>query len=233
MSKIIRFEIDGKECLADTGTYLIEAAKKNNVYIPYLCNLPGIKPRGSCRICTVKINGKLATACTTPVTEGMKVESQIPELDELRKSIVEILFVEGNHFCPSCEKSGSCELQALAYRFRITSPRFPYLFPKREVEAAHPKLLKDHNRCILCKRCIRAIKDEQGRSLFAFRKRGHLTEISIDTETSASISDDLAKKAMEICPVGAIIRKRKGFDVPIGKRKWDQRQIGSEVEAVS
>ncbi|MFP4466323.1 MAG: 2Fe-2S iron-sulfur cluster-binding protein [Candidatus Goldiibacteriota bacterium] len=230
MATFVKFTIDGRECMAEEGTQLVEAAKENNVYIPTLCNYPGIPPKGSCRICTVLINGRPATACTTKVAEGMEIQNNIPEITDFRKAIVEILFAEGNHLCPSCERSGNCELQALGYKYQMLVPRFPYLFPKREVEAKHPKLLKDHNRCILCKRCIRGIKNSSGKSVFAFGKRGEHIQINIDPETSKGLSDELAQKAMDICPVGAIIRKEKGFDVPIGKRKYDARPIGSDVE---
>lgn len=83
---------------------MIEAARENGIYIPTLCNYPGIKPKGSCRVCSVKINGRMMTACTTPVTDGMVIENHTPEIDALRKAILELFFVEGNHFCPSCEK---------------------------------------------------------------------------------------------------------------------------------
>ena len=146
--------------------------------------------------------------------------------------MVEILFAEGNHLCPSCERSGSCELQALAYRYRMTVPHFPYLFPRRDVEAWHPKILKDHNRCILCKRCIRGIRNGAGQALFAFGKRGDRLVINIDHETSKDVSNELVQQAMDICPVGAILRKRKGFDVPIGRRKYDRVPIGAEEEQI-
>lgn len=232
MANLVNFTIDGKEFLAQEGRYLISAARDNGVYIPSLCNYEGIKPKGSCRMCTVRVNGKLTTACTTRVFDGLEIENISDELEELRKGIVELMFTEGNHFCPSCEKSGFCELQALAYRYRITVPRFPYLSPDRPVESRNPKLMKDQNRCILCKRCIRAIKDEKGKSLFAFKNRGYKVVISCDTELARGISDELAQKAMDICPVGAILKKRKGFSVPIGKRPFDKKEIGSEVGAV-
>ncbi|MCG8572248.1 MAG: 2Fe-2S iron-sulfur cluster-binding protein [Spirochaetes bacterium] len=228
-SKFIHFTIDGKECIGDSGDFILEAAKKNGIYIPSLCNYEGVPPRGSCRICTVLVNGKMMTACTTRVTEGMKIETETEELNDLRKAVIEILFVEGNHLCPACEKSGSCELQALAYRFNMDVPRFPYQFPDRDVEATNPKIIKDHNRCILCKRCIRGVKDEQGRSYFAFRKRGYEVEITIDTELANKMSDDLAQKAMDMCPVGAILRRGIGFSQPIGSRKFDKEPIGSDV----
>lgn len=229
MPAFIKFTLNGKQCLAEDGSYLVEAARECGVYVPTLCNYPGIPPKGACRICTVMVNGIPSTACTTKVTEGMTVVTSTPELESFRKSIVEILFAEGNHLCPSCEKSGSCELQALAYRYRMTVPQFPYVFPKRDVEAWHPKILKDHNRCIQCKRCIRGIHTKEGKALFAFGKRGDKVVINIDRETSKNLSDELAQKAMDLCPVGAIIVKGKGFRVPIGERKYDKVPIDEDV----
>jgi [NiFe] hydrogenase diaphorase moiety small subunit len=97
------------------------------------------------------------------------------------------------------------------------------------VEAWHPRILKDHNRCILCKRCIRGIHTAQGKSLFAFGKRGDRLVINIDPETSRDASEELLQQAVEMCPVGAIIRKGTGFDVPIGRRRFDRMQIGSDI----
>ncbi|MBN2613040.1 MAG: (2Fe-2S)-binding protein [Bacteroidales bacterium] len=233
MDTIIRITIDGIECMASRGQYIVEAAKENGIYIPTLCNYPGVKPKGSCRICTVKVNGKLMTACTTPVSQGMQIENNTSELNELRKAIIELLLVEGNHFCPSCEKSGFCELQALAYRFKVMVPRFPYSFPLRKVDASHPKIIKDQNRCILCKRCIRAVKDDKGRSIFAYRRRSHRVEVGVDAKLGKLLTDELAQKAMDVCPVGSIIVKEKGFAVPIGERKYDNKPIGSDIENIS
>jgi [NiFe] hydrogenase diaphorase moiety small subunit len=230
MSTVVKFTIDGKECAAEQGSYILAAAKRNGIYIPSLCNIEGVAPRGSCRICTVKVNGKMMTACSTPVSDGMVIENDSEELRDLRVQILEVLFVEGNHFCPACEKSGNCELQALAYRFKIMIPRYPYQFPVREVEATIPKLVKDHNRCILCKRCIRAIKTADGKNFFAFKKRGHKLTISIDPSLADQITDELAQKAADICPVGALLKKEVGFSQPIGKRVFDTIPIGSDVE---
>lgn len=230
MNQIVNITIDGIECIAAKGQYIIDAAKENGIFIPSLCNYPGVKPRGSCRICTVKVNGRLMTACTTPVADKMEIENNSEELNDLRKAIIELLFIEGNHFCPSCEKSGNCELQALAYRFNMMVPRFPYNFPLREVDATNPKLIKDQNRCILCKRCIRAIHDNRGRSIFAYKRRGQRVEIGIDPKIGKDLSDELAIKATDVCPVGALLLREKGFDVPIGERKYDKQPIGSDIE---
>ncbi len=232
MSEKIKFTIDDKECFAEKGQNVLDAATDNGIFIPALCHIRGVKPAGACRLCNVKIAGRLMTACTTPVESGMEIENDIPEIQDLRLAIIEMLFVEGNHFCPACEKSGNCELQALAYRYQMMVPRFPYEFPVKEIDASCPKLIIDHNRCILCKRCIRSFKDENGKNIFAFKKRGHKLQINIDEKLSANLSDEMAQKAMDICPVGAIIHKGKGFDEPIGTRKYDKVPIGSDIESV-
>lgn len=230
MSTLVNFKIDGVDCLAESGIYIVEAARENGIYIPTLCNIQGVKPRGSCRICTVLVNGRPMTACTTPVTMGMDIKNNTPELNDIRKAIIEVLFVEGNHFCPSCEKSGCCELQALAYRFQVMVPRFPFLFPRREVDASNPKIIKDHNSCILCKRCIRGIKTEDGKNIFAYKKRGIELEIIIDPELGNKFTDELAQQAVDICPVGALLAREKAYQVPIGRRKYDKEPIGIEDE---
>jgi [NiFe] hydrogenase diaphorase moiety small subunit len=232
MATTITFKIDGKECTAQEGTLLVEAAKANGVYIPTLCNYPGLKPKASCRICTVKINGRPMTACTTPVLQGMEIENNTEDLNEIRKEIIELLFVSGNHFCPACEKSGDCELQALAYRFHIMAPRFPFAFPQKTVDASHSKIIKEQNRCILCKRCIRGIKDEKGRSIFAYRNRSHKSEVVVDPLLGAEMSWEKANEAMNICPVGSILVRERGFITPIGERKYDKEPIGSDIEKV-
>ncbi|MCX8161020.1 MAG: 2Fe-2S iron-sulfur cluster-binding protein [Candidatus Saccharicenans sp.] len=225
----IKFTVDGKECQAEAGLTIYEAAKANGIYIPVLCHFEGLKPVGSCRICSVRVNGRWMAACTQPVTPGMVIENSSPEVEEYRKAIIEMLFVEGNHFCPACEKSGNCELQALAYRYQIMVPQFPYLFPKKEIEA-FPKFLLEHNRCVQCQRCIRAIQTPDGKKVFAMKNRSGRVRINVDRKLAARLSDEQAQKAMDICPVGAILKKEVGFRVPIGKRKYDRQPIGSDIE---
>ncbi len=225
----IRFTIDGKECWAEEGQYMIEAARDNDVFIPSLCNMSGVIPAGSCRICNVRMNGRSVAACTTPISRDLEnavVENITPEIEKIRQTIIELLFAEGNHFCPSCEKGGSCELQALAYRYKVMVLQFEHRFPIREVDATSPKIFLDRNRCIFCKRCIRVFRDRNNHGLFAFYKRGHNLEIHIDHELAGNLTDEMAQKAMNTCPVGAILRKEKGYDVPIGQRKFDKVPIG-------
>ncbi len=170
MNNKIKFKIDGKEIITESGKTVVEAARDNGVYIPTLCNFPGVPPKGSCRMCTIKINNRFMTSCTTPAAAGMEIENDTPEINELRKSIIELLFVSGNHFCPSCEKSGNCELQALAYRYQMMVPRYPFSFPQKEVDASSPKIIKDQNRCVLCQRCMKTIKTDNGERYFSFSR---------------------------------------------------------------
>jgi len=230
MSQQIKLNIDGKVISTEKGKTIVEAAKENGIYIPTLCNFEGAKPKGCCRMCTIKINNRFMTACTTPAADGMEVQNNIPELNDIRKSIIELLFVTGNHFCPSCEKSGNCELQALAYRYQMMVPRFPYTFPQKEVDGSSPLIIKDQNRCIACKRCIKTIFDEHGRHYFAYKNRGYELEVILDEKLGKEMTKELAKLAMENCPVGSILLKEKGYDEPIGKRKYDKNIIGSEIE---
>ncbi len=231
MSETIKFTIDGKACTAEAGQTILQAATANGVYIPALCYFEGIGATGTCRICTVMVNGRPMAACTTPVAEGLKVENDTAEIQEMRKTIIEMLFVEGNHFCPACEKSGNCELQALAYRYQMMAPRFEYEFSQREIDASSPKLLIERNRCILCKRCVKSLFTKDGKALFAIANRGCKSTINLEHGVAAEIDDEMAQRAMDLCPVGAIIRKEKGFDTPIGQRKYDKQPIGSGIKA--
>lgn len=230
MSEKVSFTIDGKTLTAEAGQFIVDAAAEQGVYVPTLCHMKGEKPAGSCRICTVKVNGRTMAGCTTPIEANMVIENNTPELSELRKVIIELLFVEGNHFCPACEKSGNCELQAMGYRYQMMVPRFEYNFPKREVDATAPKIYLERNRCIFCKKCIRTIKTADGKNIFAFRNRGADLEINMDLKLAAGMTDEQAQQAMDICPVGCILKKEVGFVQPIGTRKYDNEVIGSEIE---
>jgi [NiFe] hydrogenase diaphorase moiety small subunit len=226
----IKFTIDGRECAAVPGQTIVEAARDNGVYIPTLCRYEGLRPSGSCRVCTVRCTGRYMSACTQPVTEGMAVENDVADLNDMRKSILEMLFVEGNHMCPTCQKSGNCELQALAYRFQMLVPRFPYQFPRREVDAAGAQLLMDQNRCIKCLRCVRGIRTRDNKAVFGPLRRSGDKKIFVDAVLASGLSERWANKAMERCPVGTILKKEPAFGVPIGRRKYDREPIGSEIE---
>jgi [NiFe] hydrogenase diaphorase moiety small subunit len=232
MSDTITFTIDGVEVKGHPGQTILEAAEAAGIYIPRLCYFEGLAPFGSCRVCTVLVNGRPQAACTQPVAAGMVVDNNTPELRKHRGNLIEMLFVEGNHFCMFCEKSGNCELQAMAYRFGIAAPKYPYLFPDRDVDASHPDVMIDRNRCILCARCVRASRDVDGKSVFGFVGRGSHKRLAVNAEKDLAGTDAVAAdKAMGVCPVGSLMRKRLGFTTPIGQRKYDHEPIGSDVEA--
>jgi len=231
MSDTITFTIDGVEVQARPGQTIIQAADEAGVYIPRLCYFKDLQPHGSCRLCTVMVNGRPQSACTQPVAEGMVVENDTDALKHLRRNLIEMLFVEGNHFCMFCEKSGNCELQAQAYRHGIAAPKYPYLFPHRDVDASHADIFIDHNRCILCARCIRASRDLDGKSVFQFVGRGPGKKVAVNARARlADTNVDVTDQAIAVCPVGAILRKRVGYAVPIGQRQYDHKPIGSDIE---
>lgn len=229
---LITFEIDGVEVKGTAGQTILQAADQAGIYIPRLCAFDGLEPFGSCRVCTVKVNGRFQAACTQPIAENAVVENDTPELLEFRRNIIDMLFVEGNHFCMFCEKSGNCELQAMAYRFGITAPKYPYMFPAdRKIDASHPDIFLDHNRCILCARCIRASKDLDGKNVFQFVGRGKHKHIAVNARARLSDTDiDVTDKAVSSCPVGAILTKHVGYAIPVGQRKYDQQPIGIDIE---
>jgi len=232
MSDTITFRIDGVAVTGRPGQTIMQAADEAGIYIPRLCARDGLSAYGACRVCTVMVNGRPQAACTQPIAEGMVVENDTEKLLEIRRGIVEMLFVEGNHFCMFCEKSGNCELQALAYRLGITAPRYPYAFPERDVDASHPGIFIDRNRCVLCGRCMRASAELDGKHVFDFVGRGRDRRIAVDAEARLADTDmDAADQAAEACPVGAILKKRVGYAVPIGQRLYDHQPIGSDIEA--
>ncbi len=232
MSDKITITIDGVEIQGAPGQTILEAADAAGIYIPRLCAKDELCAFGSCRVCTVIANGRPQAACTQPIAEGMIVENDTEQLRNIRSSIIEMLFVEGNHYCMFCEKSGNCELQALGYRFGMTTPRYPYMFPERAVDASHPDIWIDHNRCVLCGRCVRASRDLDGKHVFEFVGRGPDRRIAVNAEARlADTKLDIADKACDVCPVGAILKKRVGYAVPIGQRKYDHEPIGSDIEA--
>lgn len=232
MSNIVTFTIDGVKVEGTVGQTIMEAADQAGIYIPRLCKMKDLLPRGSCRVCTVFVNGRPQSACTHPVMAGMSVvENNTEKLNKMRRHLVEMLFVEGNHYCMFCEKSGNCELQAVAYRLGIMAPTLPYLFPKRELDASHPDVLIDRNRCILCGRCVNASHQLDNKNVFQFVGRGSHKKIAVNAASDLAHSEaGKSDKALDACPVGAILRKRVGFKVPIGQRLYDHSPIGSEVE---
>jgi [NiFe] hydrogenase diaphorase moiety small subunit len=229
------FTIDGKPVAFAEGQTIIQAALAAGVYIPHLCYHPEFKPHGSCKLCTVKVDGRQIASCTTLAHADMVVESDTPELNEERRVLTQMLFVEGNHFCPSCERSGDCKLQATAYDLGIMTAHFDHFFPSRPVDASHPEVLLDFNRCILCSLCVRASRDVDGKYVFGLSGRGIKTRLIVNAKSGRLADTDatLQDKALQVCPVGVMLRKDKGFTVPIGKRVFDLKPISAYVDATA
>ena len=227
----VSLSIDGQQIEAEAGQSILAAAESAGIYIPRLCWMKELSPAGSCRVCTVRVNGRPQAACTQPVAANMVVENDTEELRTLRRNLIDMLFVEGNHFCMFCEKSGDCELQALAYRFGIAAPKYPYLFPKRELDASHPDIFIDRNRCVLCSRCVRASNELDGKGVFGFVGRGAQKKIAVNSEAELGDTDaDAEDRAVAACPTGSLLKKRVGYVVPVGQRRFDHQPIGSDVE---
>lgn len=222
--------IDGQNVPFEDGQTIIEAATAAGVYIPHLCHKPGYTPHGSCKLCTVKVNGRNCSACTFPAADGQTVINNSDELQQDRRRITQMLFVEGNHFCPSCEKTGNCNLQGVAYQLNMLDNHFPHFYAHREVDASHPDILIDHNRCIFCNLCVRASSEKDHKNVFGIAGRGINKRLVVNSPSGKLKDSDISVDdcAAHICPTGAILIKRTGYQVPIGQRRYDQRSI-SEV----
>ena len=226
------FELDGEDVAFAPGETLMQAATRAGRYIAHLCWHPDHEPHGSCRICLVEVNGRPATACTLAAAPGLQVHSRGEALDAQRKMLLQMLFVEGNHFCPSCEKSGHCRLQATAYDVGMEGPHFEEFYPDRPVDASHRDLLLDLNRCILCELCVRASRDEDRKNVFAVGGHGIGTHLVVNSASGRLGDTDLTldDRAAQTCPVGAILPKRRGFAVPIGQRRYDLHPVSASGE---
>ena len=224
----VKFTIDGKLVSGKAGQTILKAAEAVGIYIPRLCAYRSLIPHGSCRVCSVRVNGRIQAACVQTISDGMVVENDTAEIQGFRKAIVDMLFVEGNHYCMFCEKSGLCELQALAYRFGIAAPQFPFLNPDRAIDLSHPDVYLDHNRCVLCGRCVRVSQELDNKNVFQFVGRGFRKHLQVNGEALANTSLEVTDEVTASCPCGALMKKRIGYAVPIGQRPFDRRPIGSE-----
>ncbi|MCB1994986.1 MAG: (2Fe-2S)-binding protein [Rhodoferax sp.] len=226
MDEPSRFMLDGTALPFEEGDTVMAAAARAGRDIPHLCWHSALGPSGACRLCTVRVDGRLASACTTRVAAGQVVESETDDLHERRRLLVQLLFTEGNHFCPGCEKSGDCRLQDAGYALGVTGPGFEEFFPRHAVDASHPDVWLDFNRCILCKLCVRASWEVDGKGVFQIGGHGTGTHVVVNSGSGLLADSALAANDMAagICPVGAIGPKRRGYAVPIGQRPVDRRE---------
>ncbi len=211
MPKKLSIRIDGELVSALEGQTILEAAKEAGKYIPTLCYLEGLSTVGACRLCIVEVSGtdRLLPACTTPAQDGMSVTTTSPKLTQYRRIALELLFVERNHVCAVCVSNGRCELQSLATTLGVANMRFWYNYPKLPVDLSHKRFVLDHNRCILCTRCVRVCSELEGAHVWEVNSRGIHSRIISDMNQpwGQSSSCTSCGKCVQACPTGALAEK--------------------------
>jgi bidirectional [NiFe] hydrogenase diaphorase subunit len=204
--------IDEQEVSARRGQTILEVARENDINIPTLCHLEGLSDVGACRMCLVEIKGsnKLLPACVATVYEGMEVSTNTPRLQKYRHNILELLFAERNHICAVCVSNGHCELQTLGQEQGLTHIRMPYRNPDLKVDASHERFTVDHNRCILCTRCIRVCAEIEGAHVWDMMGRGADSIVITDLhENWGDSTCTSCGKCVQVCPTGALFDKSK------------------------
>ncbi|MCC6861754.1 MAG: bidirectional hydrogenase complex protein HoxU [Bryobacterales bacterium] len=209
--KKISIRIDGELLSARDGQTILDVARANNKFIPTLCYLKGLSAVGACRLCMVEVSGiqKLLPACTTPAQDGMSVITTTPKLTRYRKIALELLLVERNHICAICVSNGHCELQNMARTLGVTHARYPYNYPRLPVDVSHERFVMDHNRCILCTRCVRACDEVEGAHVWDVTARGiqSLLTCELNESWGASRTCTSCGKCVQACPTGALAEK--------------------------
>jgi bidirectional [NiFe] hydrogenase diaphorase subunit len=213
-TNVVTLKINGRDVSARSDETILQVAKENGVEIPTLCWLDGLSGWGGCRLCLVEIAGtaKLLPACVTRVAEGMDISTESPRLTTYRRMILEMLFAERNHICSVCVSNGHCELQALSQRLGITHIEMPYRYPKLSVDASHDLFRLDHNRCVLCTRCVRVCDEIEGAHTWDVMNRGIDCLVITDMNQPWAESDTCTTcgKCVRVCPTGALTRKGTG-----------------------
>lgn len=216
MSPTVRVKtltIDGQAVGAREDQTIMQVARENNIFVPALCAIEGLTPVGACRLCIVEVKGvnKLLPACATRIEEGMEVTTNSEWVANYRRTILEMLFSEGNHICSVCVSNGHCELQTLAKKLGMTHVRVPYRSTMRRVDASHERFIADPNRCILCTRCVRVCDEIEGAHTWDVMGRGINSRIITDLSQPWGDSDSCTScgKCVNVCPTGALFEKGK------------------------
>lgn len=216
--------IDGVQIASAADSTILEAAAEAGIEIPTLCHLDGLGDFGACRLCLVEISGspKLQPACMLKVHEGMEVWTNTERLQKYRRMILELLFAERNHVCSVCVSNGHCDLQELALKHGITHVRYEYLFPSVGVDCSHPRFVLDHNRCVLCQRCVRVCSEFEGAHTKGVMGRGTNSRIIDDLNQPWGTSETCTScgKCVQVCPTGALSEKGASVGETIKRRQF-------------
>lgn len=239
---MIKLTIDGQTVEVPEGTTVLKAARQAGIDIPTLCDHPQLTPYGGCRLCIVEIDGFRVpqTSCTIPCSNNMNVRTQTPALKKSREFILSMLFSERNHFCPFCQVSGGdCELQNAAYDQEMTHWPFQPAWKTFPVDASHPYYVLDNNRCILCRRCVRACGELVGNFTLGMEERGTdtllIADVGVPLGTSTCIQ---CGTCVQVCPTGALIDRQSAYQGLDDKTTrtasvCQQCSVGCSVEVVT
>ena len=216
--------IDGKAVSADENDTILQAATEAGIKIPTLCHLDGLGDVGACRLCITEVAGsnKLQPACVTKIAEGMEVKTNSERIQKYRIMILELLFAERNHVCAVCVANRHCDLQKLAADAGMMHVRFPYQYPQAAVDASHDWFVVDHNRCILCTRCVRVCDEVEGAHTWDVMGRGAGSRVITDLNQPWGTSETCTScsKCVQVCPTGALSSKGKSVAEMVKKRDF-------------